>query len=225
MPPAYLPRERAGNHNTPSSSWHTWSWKSGLGLGDSGVTTQRRLVQTRTQRLRRVLLLACHFARNLGYYRSGMRRGKSRLPDEYWKTVTSNCLDVCILEWCKMFADPSDPHHWRNIVSSPSKFEEALYKRLRVSAPRFEAYRIATRRYRDKFLAHLDSDLVMEIPTLDLALSAACLYYAQVHELECSPQTARSFPRDLFDYYAESNMSSARVLQTYIEGKDLQSSK
>jgi hypothetical protein len=188
------------------------------------MTTQRRLVQTRTQRLRRVLLLACHFARNLAYYRSGMSRRRSRIPEEYWKTVTSNCLDVCILEWCKLFADPHDPHHWRNVVSIPLTFEGDLYKRVRISAPRFEAYRIATRRYRDKFLANLDSDLVMEIPSLDLALSAACIYYSHVRD-QCSSQTARSFPQDLFNYYAESNMDAARVIQTYIEGKELQSSR
>lgn len=65
----------------------------------------------------------------------------------------------------------------------------------------------------------------MEIPTLDLALSAACIYYSHVREVECSSQTLRSFPQDLFDYYAESNMGAARVLQTYIDGKDIQSSR
>jgi hypothetical protein len=198
--------------------------ESGLGQGESGMTTRQRLVQTRTQRLRRVLLLACHFARNLGYYRSGKMRGRSRIPEEYWETVTVNCRDVCILEWCKLFADSRDPHHWRNVISIPSEFEENLYKRIRVSAPRFEAYRVAMRRYRDKFVAHLDSDLVMEIPTLDLALSAARIYYSHVREIECKPQTARSFPRDLFDYYAESRMSSAKVRLAYMEGRDLHTS-
>jgi hypothetical protein len=65
----------------------------------------------------------------------------------------------------------------------------------------------------------------MEIPTLDLALSAARIYYSHVREVECGPQTARLFPQDLFDYYAESNMAAARVVQTYIEGKELQSSR
>ena len=183
------------------------------------MKTQRRLVQTRTQRLRRVLLLACHFARNLGYYRSGI--GRSRISEEYWETVTVNCRDVCILEWCKPFADSRDPHYWRNVISVPAKFEENLYKRMRVPAPRFEAYRVATRRYRDKFVAHLDSDLVMEIPTLDRALSAARIYYSEVLEVECKPQCARSFPQDLFDYYAESSMGSAKVRLAYMEGRDL----
>jgi hypothetical protein len=152
-----------------------------------------------------------------------MARGKSRLLEEYWKTVTSNCLDVCILEWCKLFADPRDPHHWQNVVSISSAFEGGLYKRLRVSAHRFEAYRIATRRYRDKFLAHLDSDLVIEIPTLDLALSAACIYYSHVLEVECKPQTARAFPQDLFDFYAACKMGAAKVILAYMAHNDLQS--
>jgi hypothetical protein len=125
---------------------------------------------------------------------------------------------VCILEWCKLFADPHDPHHWQNVVSTPAAFQGDLCKRLRVSAARFDAYRVATRRYRDKFLAHLDSDLVMEIPTLDLALSAACIYYSRVRDVECRAQTARSFPQDLFDYYGESKMEAAEVIRTYIEG-------
>jgi hypothetical protein len=65
----------------------------------------------------------------------------------------------------------------------------------------------------------------MEIPTLDLALSAARTYYSHVREVECAAQTARPFPQDLFDYYAESNMDAARVVQTYIEAKELQSSR
>lgn len=181
------------------------------------MTTQHARVKTETQRLRRVLLLACHFSRNLGYNRAGMSFRRSWISEEYWKTVTINCLDVCILEWCKLFADPHDPHHWQNVVSTPAAFQGDLYKRLRVSAERFDAYRVSTRRYRDKFLAHLDSDLVMEIPTLDLALSAACIYYSHVRDVECLAQTARSFPRDLFDYDGESKMEAAEVIRTYIE--------
>jgi hypothetical protein len=181
------------------------------------MTAQHARVKTRTQRLRRVLLLACHFSRNLAYYRAGTSHRRSRISEEYWKTVTSNCLDVCVLEWCKLFADPDDPHHWQNIVSAPAAFQRDLYKSLRISSARFDAYRVATRGYRDKFLAHLDSDLVMEIPTLDVALSAACIYYSRVRDVECGAQTARSFPQDLFHFFRESKMEAAEVIRTYIE--------
>jgi hypothetical protein len=60
----------------------------------------------------------------------------------------------------------------------------------------------------------------MGIPTLNLALSAARIYYSRVRDVECRAQTARSFPQDLFDYYAESNMEAAKVIRTYIEGSE-----
>jgi hypothetical protein len=183
--------------------------------------TPKAIVTTRTQRLRRVLLLSMHFARNLGYYRAGMSRRRSPTPKEYWRTITSNGLDVCILEWCKLFADPKDLHHWRHIVSTPDFFEANLYKRLRCSATRFEEYRLAVREYRDKFVAHLDSHLVMEIPNLDLALSAACIYYEHVRESECRLPTLRAFPDDLFAYYQECRMEAANVLLTYSEDRKL----
>ena len=106
--------------NPPTLYSHLGIWR----CGESRMTTQQAQVQTRTQRLRRVMLLACHFSRNLGYHRAGMSHRRSRISEEYWKTVTSNCLDVCILEWCKLFADPRDPHHWRNVVSAPAASRE-----------------------------------------------------------------------------------------------------
>lgn len=133
-----------------------------------------------------------------------MLRRRPRISAQYWITVTSNCLDICILEWCKLFADHKDAHHWSNIVSDRKEFEWLLYKRLRVSATGFENYRMAVRRYRDKFLAHLDSDLVMQIPNLDLAMTAASIYYDHVRTNECKAVTARSFPLDLHDYYVAS---------------------
>jgi hypothetical protein len=146
-----------------------------------------------------------------------MVRQRSRISAQYWITATSNSLDISILEWCKLFADRKDPHHWENIVSDADEFERLMYKRLRVGAAYFEAYSLAVRRYRDKFLAHLDSDFVMEIPKLDLAMSASCIYYAHVRDIECAPQTARSFPADLHEYY-EANLNEARnVFLTYIE--------
>ena len=187
------------------------------------MTKARAQVQTRTQRLRRVMLLACQFSRNLAYYRAGMSRRQSRIVAAYWKTVTSNCLDVCILEWCKLFADPRDPHHWRNVIPDPATFEVSLYERLRVSAARFEVYRLSARRYRDKFLAHLDSDLVMEIPNLDLALSAACIYYSLVRDVECKAPTSRCFPTDLFEYYSDSEREGNNVMLTYMEASSLRS--
>ena len=61
---------------------------------------------TRRERVRRLFLLCTHFLRNLAFYRAGRHRGQLKRKNQYWTVVTNNCLDHCVLEWCKLFADP-----------------------------------------------------------------------------------------------------------------------
>jgi hypothetical protein len=80
---------------------------------------------TRTDYLRRVVLLCSHFMRNLAYYRTGQRfpdgwKAKPLVPTApFWRTVNGNFIDVCVLEWCKLFgdkittrADRQNNHYW-----------------------------------------------------------------------------------------------------------------
>src|SRR5262245_51421160 len=108
---------------------------------------------TRTERLRRVLLLSCHFARNHAYLSAGRRGRQLRLKTLFWRSTSNNIYDLCVLEWCKLFADPRDQHCWRNVVSDSKAFESQLLGRVVVAAPVFEQYIVAMRRYRDKFVA------------------------------------------------------------------------
>jgi hypothetical protein len=55
------------------------------------------------------------------------------------------------------------------------------------------------RKYPDKFLAHQDSDAVMNIPALDIAKKAVCLYYAYVVQHEAEPGELAGL---LFDFDA-----------------------
>ena len=124
---------------------------------------------TRREQPRRVVLLCCHFARNLAYYRVG-HPGEPWHPNrDFWVTVNGNFLDQCVLEWAKLLGDRRGDHHWMQIVSDPTKFEKELLKYLKMNAAEFETYRDQVREYRDKFLAHLDSLKVMTPPRLDIA--------------------------------------------------------
>jgi hypothetical protein len=144
---------------------------------------------TKSQRCRRVLILCVHFTRNLGYL-----RGAEKVPAG-WKgkplhgnvnfciTAYNNSLDICVLEWCKLFGD--DParlsgwseHYWGKVLSNPAKFEMELLHHLNIDTAAFEAYRLEIRSYRDKFVAHLDSELRAEIPLLDIAHRSVEFYY------------------------------------------------
>jgi hypothetical protein len=137
----------------------------------------------RSKRLRRVLLLVAAFARNLAYLRA-MQPVKGRIPKaspwDFWMTLSNNALDAVVLEWCKLFADPNDKHHWSKIVSKPDDFRSELLKHLEVTKGDFDAYQTAMRRYRDKFVAHLDSDEVMDIPDFDLAERSVAFYHSHL---------------------------------------------
>src|SRR5258706_12493841 len=98
---------------------------------------------TREERLRRVLILCCSFARNLAYYRIGRTKEFVHLQAQrnptfsFWRAVNVNFIDICVLEWCKLFADSRGKHHWRNIVSDPARFDGELYRDLQGSDQEF----------------------------------------------------------------------------------------
>jgi hypothetical protein len=67
---------------------------------------------TRRSRVRRLFILCNHFLRNLAFYRTGWRRGGvdqeptlRRKESQFWVNVNGNFIDICALEWCKLFGD------------------------------------------------------------------------------------------------------------------------
>jgi hypothetical protein len=151
--------------------------------------------------LRRVTLLCCHFARNLAYYRSGFIGARLVRDTEFWRTVSGNFIDLCVLEWCKLFGDRNEEHYWRRIVSNPATFEAGLLNHIRITASEFEQEIQGMRRYRDKFVAHLDSDKVMHIPNLDVAKNSAWFYHAHVVCEEAEPDDLVRLPKDIEAYH------------------------
>jgi hypothetical protein len=135
---------------------------------------------TRKHRLRRVALLCCHCLRNLAYYRAGWRNRKPVFSDEFWKTANGNFLDACVLEWCKLFGDARGLHYWGKVITDSEIFFAGLLKELPVTESELDTYVKEMRTYRDKFVAHLDSDLVMNIPRLDLATTSVLYLYKYI---------------------------------------------
>jgi hypothetical protein len=110
-------------------------------------------------------MLCCHFARNLAYYRA--RRTVDPPPvGDFWTSADANFIDIAVLEWCKILGDEKAEQGWRKIVTDSDRFHAALLVELGMEADKWAALVLNIRRYRDKFLAHLDSDFVMNIPEL-----------------------------------------------------------
>jgi hypothetical protein len=142
----------------------------------------RSLTVNKIERLRRVLTLCCYFIQNLAYYRAGWKDQKvfPQYKSQFWVTANGNFLDQCVLEWCKLFGDDKGEHYWGKIVSDSTSFKKNLLLTLGISASEFDTHIEKIRRYRDKFVAHLDSDKVMNIPDLETAKKAVLFYQKHI---------------------------------------------
>jgi hypothetical protein len=160
--------------------------------------TENDVPLTREERLRRVVLVCCDFIRNLAFFRAGREHGRHLLNPSvetasFWRQVDSNCIDMCVLEWCKLFSDKQPPwdkldksgqHHWEKIVSDPLRFSVDLQRCLGMDADAFNTRLGKVRYYRNNFVAHLGSDREMNIPMLDFLEKSVHFYHAHVVDNE-----------------------------------------
>ena len=56
-------------------------------------------------------LLCIHFTRNLAYSRAVHGFVKEKKEGDFWITMQGNCLDVSVLEWCKIFGEKKGNTH------------------------------------------------------------------------------------------------------------------
>jgi hypothetical protein len=139
-----------------------------------------------------VVILCASFAPNVAYFRAGQRltglaaHAPSHAYSTFWTQISANFLDIAVLEWCKLLGDEKDKHFWRNVVTDPAAFEASLPSHLGMTGSDFEDLAKKMRRYRDKFVAHLDSDAKMDIPPLAAALAANSFYHGHIVRVEAA---------------------------------------
>jgi hypothetical protein len=171
-------------------------------------------------RLRRVVILCCAFARNLAYYRVGQDKEHKHLFDpsksasaNFWRVANSNSIDICVLEWCKLFADEKGKHYWGKVVSDPACFKMDLLRHLGLDEAAFQKEIGVMRHYRDKFLAHLDSDRTMNIPKLDVPKTAVWFYHARIVSVEAKAGDLTDLAVGLDTGYRKSEDEAKAVFQ------------
>lgn len=133
---------------------------------------------TRKQYLRRIAILCLYCLRNMAFYRAGWNRGSLiNNQSQFWVTLNGNFLDICVLEWCKLFGDSRGKHFWGKGVSDPKKFNDGLLQSLSMTNEGFKRYVVEMRTYRDRYVAHLDLDEKFDIPNLDIAKESVLYLY------------------------------------------------
>lgn len=161
-------------------------------------------------RIRRSALLCCHFIRNLSYYRAGWINHQVKFPrNEIWATINNNFLDVAVLEWCKLFADGRAKHCYKKVVLEPSNFLPQLLFDYGGTLSEWDGFLKLMRAYRDKFIAHLDSDLTMNIPKMDLAEFSVHYFYDTI-KAEQNGEIFDSLPYNLKEYASSCEKTASK---------------
>jgi len=144
-----------------------------------------------------------HFVRNAAYYRAWNAGPMARRRQQFWRTLNGNFIDICMLEWCKLFGDPRAQHHWSKCVTDADAFLSGLYERTELEEAGFEAFRLEVRAYRDKFVAHLDELNEMKIPRLQPALDSVRYLYDYLVEHEDDVGAFHDAPQSAYSRYRE----------------------
>lgn len=179
----------------------------------------------RRDRLRRVVILCRNCARNLAYYRTGQKAEYSALFDpthpevNFWRVMNGNCIDICVLEWCKLFADTRGKHYWGEIVTAPGAFKLSLLRHVELSEAEFEQEIEAMKVYRDKFVAHLDSERKMHIPVLDIAKKCVWYYHTHIVSDEVQPGDLAGLPTELDSGYDQSESEASAVYERALQAE------
>lgn len=155
----------------------------------------------RSERIRKAGIVCCHCIRNSAYYRAGTNQQESWKNEDFWRNTNSNFLDIAVLEWCKLFADKKGNHYWKKVVTDPTNFMSGLLTSLNMSQMDFDSYIEKCKFYRDKFLAHLDAELVMHIPDLTVAINSAIYTHGLL--VQENPSVLCDGPSDLAEFYRE----------------------
>ena len=165
---------------------------------------------TKENRLRRIAKLRLHCIRNLSYYRERKEEILDNPKNQFWRTVDGNFIDICVLEWCKLFADTRGKHFWRKVVTNETTFFSGLLENLGCTQNEFEDYISDTKTYRDKFLAHLDNENTMHIPTLNWIETSTLYLYEYLLANEEQNGCFRDVP-NIKNYHQQSSDEAKEI--------------
>ena len=138
--------------------------------------------------IRGAVILLESFTRNLAFYRVSLESCAEPLLSEthpdasFWRQVHSNFVDMLTLEWCKLLGDSNSCYHWQRVIpkGDQSGFEQKILETFCHDRKTFHDYVTSMRKYRDKFVAHLDRGNIMKIPSLREAEEVAGHYYSHL---------------------------------------------
>lgn len=115
------------------------------------------------------------------------------------------------MEWCKLFGDDKELHHWKQIVDDSASFRQRLLKDVGISEEQWKNCWESLKTYRDEFLAHLDSEHTMQIPDMTIPMRMVAFYHGQLRACCSGPNVMHDLPNDMQQYYNQCRAEAVEV--------------
>jgi hypothetical protein len=156
----------------------------------------------------------------MAYYRAGWAPEvrplfeSNLINGNFWNTVSGNFLDMCVLEWCKLFGGRNEKHSWARITKDRDVFKMDLLQHLELEEGTFEEDIRIFREYRDKWVAHRDREQKGLYPRLETASKAVWFYYRHI----CKEQIDQAIgPKAIEIGYKECEQEASMVYRLTLD--------
>jgi hypothetical protein len=131
------------------------------------------------------------FVNHLAYFR-GLEAANPRINNHqsFWAVTSFGHLKLAVLEWCKVFGSPSEEMHWtKTPTGNTAKQAREDFLRMVLSETGFtpqqwKDFHQEMLTFRNKFLAHLNPNGVLDMPPFKPALQVAYAYDDWVKGIE-----------------------------------------
>ena len=128
----------------------------------------------------------------------------------FWRLTQGNCLDMAVIEWCKLFGSDHKVHqsaHWKNVIPAREhdEFRRGLHAAAGMSAAEWRKYWDHMKSYRDNQAAHFNEEYLRpendpHFPELGPGLEAAYFYYERLLAIMDDQGIVHHFPADIRAY-------------------------
>ena len=112
-------------------------------------------------KIQRIARWTLHCISNIACYRAGWNETPHpktlRNNDDFWARANGNFLDAAVLNWCILFAEADGKHYWLKAFETKVHLANDLYQAMGMTESAFNDELLEVKRYRDKYLAHLDN--------------------------------------------------------------------
>lgn len=174
-----------------------------------------------SKKIRRIARLCLYVIGNIACYKAGWTNQKTfKIDTDFWRKVNGNFLDIATLDYCKLFVDINGKHHWSTIFSDKKVFREKLFTSINLSEECYKNEVVEIKKYRDKFLAHLDEPTSLYYPNSEIILKSSIYLY---HQLATNSKTIMALsdvdiePQDFYDKYYEDALKEIKNAETFVK--------